>query len=59
MKKTYNQPTIMVVYMKTKALMTASLPVSANDYNSQTQTIGAKGGFSWDDEEIENYDYEF
>lgn len=49
----------MVVYMKTKALMTASLPVSANDYNSQTQTIGAKGGFSWDDEEIEDYDYEF
>lgn len=49
----------MVVNMKANPLMTTSLPVSANDYNSQTQTIGAKGGFSWDDEEIEDYDYEF
>ena len=53
MKKVYNQPSIMVVHLKPCRLMEDShVPVSSNDFNSNTQTIGAKGGFGgWDDEE--------
>lgn len=60
MKKIYYQPTITVVNMKMNPLLAGSVQVGSNDYDSQQQKIGAKGGgFSWDDEESEGYDYEY
>lgn len=55
MKKIYNQPTIKVVCLQPFRLMEGSLPVtvSSNDYNEGSQTMGAKGGVFWDDDEPE------
>lgn len=52
MKKVYNQPTIKVVCLQPFRLMEGSLPVSPNDYDGGTQTIGAKGGsMLWSDDD--------
>ena len=54
MKKVYNQPSIEIVRLQPFRLMEGSLSVSVspNNYNEETQTMGAKGGgWSWDDEE--------
>ncbi len=54
MKKVYNQPTIKVVCLQPFRLMEGSMPVSPNDFNGGTQTLGAKGGGNyWDDDEPE------
>ena len=59
MKKVYNQPTIDVVYIQPFRLMEGSVPVSPNDYNGGTQTIGAKGGsMLWSDDDFAYDDYE-
>ena len=58
MKKVYNQPTINVVCLQPFRLMEGSLPVSPNDYNGGTQTIGAKGGMFWSDDDFAYEDYE-
>lgn len=59
MKKEYNQPSIMVVHLKPCRLMINSgekQEVYDLDYNSNTQTIGAKGGFGgWDDDFEEDF----
>lgn len=57
MKKVYNQPSIMVVHLKPCRLMAGSpVPVSSENYNPNSQTIGAKGGFGgWDDDFEEDF----
>ncbi len=58
MKKAYNQPTIEVVRLQAISLMAGSekVDVQSENYNSQTQTIGAKGGWSWDDSDDDYYE---
>jgi len=55
MKKVYNQPAIEIVRLQPFRLMEGSLPVtvSSNNYDAGTQTLGAKDGGFWDDDEPE------
>lgn len=56
MKKVYNQPSIEVVRLQPFRLMEGSQPVSGEDYNPNTMTPGAKGGWNWDDDEPVDYE---
>ncbi len=59
MKKVYNQPTINVVCLQPFRLMEGSqVPVAQTDYNPGTQTVGAKGGMFWSDDDFAYEDYE-
>ena len=52
MKKIYNQPTINVVCLQPFRLMEGSqVPVAQTDYNPETQSMGAKGGMLWSDDD--------
>ena len=57
MNKTYIQPSLVVMHLKNECLLndaSASLPMKSG----QATEWGAKGGWSWDDDEPVDYEDE-
>ena len=56
MRKIYYKPTIQVVKVQVKPLLTGSESVPVNSTPVAGGSSDAKGGWSWDDDEPEDYE---
>jgi len=56
MKKTYKNPTIMVVKIRPTNIIMASVQTSEESANPELGMSSRRGGSGWDDDDYDDYD---